>query len=581
MNPTLLRQRACIGAVLAVCILLTRAAAADETATTPPQLGPVFLAQQHVLEPTDPLFRLVSNLEALIKVQVYAEKPIDAPYVLAVLKLGDKQRHLHLRGPAKLPGPYTGDPVMRPHRYDDSFTAIVPRQWVRPGLEIAVELRRYDYTEAQNYDVGTSTSEAVQSIHTLARKDLGRINVGAPSPLVMNMFDFHYFGRGRQADHPTGWEDEFKARLPVSQFTVHRARNIVLDPVVWMPRGGIPTMRVTSPEQYEKDTGIRLDGEQGMSLRLGRALKRAGGWMGTWRLYYINICGLQAGGQAAGFQSVGSIHRNGVILHEVGHSLSLPHWHRNPRYPYKLTMYGENPGEPTTPNAGPTWAFDLNRREFLPPYQRTADGGYEWTKDPMAGGGRYPGPEYIYRHFSDFSVNQMRNFLEKRIVFFNDQTGQYARWNDQTAAYDLVVESDGLQLPLERDVDVVSLLVTASLVAESASIVYPPIGPYTAGLIHRFDPTTKAGRDNAKRFGFDEKGFNTAVRVTQGGKVSTYILDLKLSPDDDPHKHFHVAAINLPARDGNVTNVELLYAPNMLNDGIGPDARLLASWPKR
>jgi hypothetical protein len=542
-----------------------------------PRIDRVFFAQQHVLEPSSPNFKLVGNLEALVKVQVYADRPIPAPEVYAVLTIGDKVKDLRLRGPALLPQPYQGDPVLMPHRYDDSFTAMIPREWVQPGLRVAIELRDYDYVEAQDYDRYTQSSVAVNSIELLDRHDLGQISVGAPSRLVMNMFDFHYFGGGVEADHPTGWEAEFEARIPVSEMVVHRVRRVMLNEIVWMPFAGQPSMLLHNLDEAEAIAGQPLDGEQAMALRWSAALKRAAGHMGPWRLYYLNICGMHAGGQAGGFRACGSIHRNGVIIHEVGHTFGLPHWNRAKAYPYKSTMYGQVAGEPTNANAGPTWGYDLKRRAFLPAYTKT-DKGYKWAVDPMQGGGRYPGPEYIYRHFSDYSVHRIQRFLEERVVYWNDELGEYAKWNPETNAYDQVIANDGLQLPIERDVDVISLLFTPNLVLPDANIIYAPIGPYKAGLIERFDADSIEGRARAKSFGYDQKGYNVCLRVTQGGKATTYILDLKLSEDEDPLKAFHVGAINLPARDGEVTRAELLYTPDVVDQGVGPSAKVLYTW---
>ncbi|MBI1335588.1 MAG: hypothetical protein GC164_01345 [Phycisphaera sp.] len=551
----------------------------ESLAIPAPHIGRVFFAQQHVLEPTSPYFKLVGHLEALVKVQVYADAPVKSPNVFAVLELDGRNTAIRLRGPEVLPKPYAGDPVLMPQSYDESFTATIPREWVQPGLKVGIELREYDYTEAHDYDRDTKESTASNSIHVLDRKDLGTISVGAPSTLTMNMFDIHYFGLGRGADHPTGWEEEFKARYPISEFTVHRVRDIVFDKIVWMPRSGLPSVLCTSPEDYEKKTGQPIDGEQAMALAWGSALKRAAGVNWNWRLYYINICGMQAGGQARGFLACGSIHRNGVILHEVGHTLGLPHCPDDKNYPYCSTLYGLTPGTPDRPNAGPTWGYDLNRRVFLQPYVKT-DAGTEWTKDPMLGGGRYPGNEFIYRHFSDYNVHKMQTTLETRTVFWNDDLKQYARWNPDTAAYDRVIENDGLQFPIERDAQVVSLLVTANLVLPDANIIYSPIGPYTAGLIQRFDVDTEDGRKLALKFGYDQKGSNVCLRVTQGGKTSTYLLDIELSENDNPLQNFNVSAINLPARDGNVSRVELLYTPDVVTRGVGTHAKVLAVWSK-
>lgn len=575
-----------VGLVLGLALSLCASAALAETegeavpAGQGVQIGRVFFAQHHVLEPQSPYFKLVGNLETLVKVQVESDQPVKAPYVFAVLKVGDRQRDLRLRGPDVLPEPYKGDPVLMPHRFEDSFTAIIPREWIRPGLEVAIELREYDYTEAMNYQRDTHESKAVKSIHVLARREMGELTIGAPNVLVMNMFDFHYFGLGKEADHPTGWEQEFAARLPISELVLHRVRGISLDKMVWQPFGGHPSMTCSSPEEYQQKTGLAIDGEQGMALRLGRALKRAGGQANGWRLYYINICGLPCGGQAGGMMGCGSIHRNGVMLHEVGHALGLPHWTANVKaYPYQSTMYGQTPGEPAVANAGPTWGFDLNRMSFLPAYRKT-DAGYEWTRDPMMGGGRYEGPEYIYRHFSDYTMSRMNDYIEKNVVYWNDELGQYAKWNAQTRAYDAVVESGGLQFPIERDVDVISLLVTASLVVNDGSIVYAPIGPYKAGLIQLFQADSEADRAKMIQMGLGDKGYNVCLRVTQGGKVATYIMDLVLSSEDDPLKAFHVSAINLPSSDGEVTRAELLYCPDAIHQGTDEKPKVLYTWSK-
>ncbi len=556
---------------------------AQEVPTTKPADAPaaridkVFFAQQHVLEPSSPYFQLVSNLPALIKVQLHADAPGEAPYVFAVLKIGDKRTELRLQGPRVMPKPYTGDPVLMPQTYDDSYTAMIPSEWIKPGLEVAVELRSYDFTSIKQR-TDRETAASADPIRVLDRRDLGKLKVGAPNAVTMNMFYFHYFGRHMNAEHPEGWEDEFKNRNPMSELTVHKAPRLILKPMVWAPSDGSPAVLCSSPEEYEQKTGKKLPDSRSMTLQLLSPLKDAAGTEKFWRLYYANICGLHNGGVARfQFIACGDIDRPGIILHECGHAMRLPHCVSDKNYPYTSTMYGSTPGQATTPNAGPTWGFDLTRREFLSAYTKT-DAGYEWTKDPMQGGGEFPGPAYIYKHFSDYNVNKMQNTLDTLLVVWNDALGEYARWNPETGAYDKVVANDGVQLPAERDVEVFSVLATASLVTKEANLVYPPIGPYTAGLIRRFNADSEEDRKAAAQLGWGEKGRNVCLRITQGGKVTTYILDKTVSEKDDPLKTFHMFAINLPARDGKITHVDVLIANDVVTKGVGADAKVLYTW---
>ena len=62
---------------------------------------------------------------------------------------------------------------------------------------------------------------------------------------------------------------------------------------------------------------------------------------------YINIIGVAAGGQAGGFDGVGTISSLGVLNHELGHALSLPHWSGGAGYPYYGDMHSM-----TAPNNG-------------------------------------------------------------------------------------------------------------------------------------------------------------------------------------------------------------------------------------
>ncbi len=533
------------------------AAAAGET----PRIDRVFLAQHHVLEPDNPLFTLVGSLDALLKVQVHADAPRPSPTVQARLELDGRTDALPLKGPARLPPRPTGDPLLMTHSFEDSFTAVIPGDWVAPGLSVTVELL---------------DAEA----RVLDRRDLGALRVGAPSWERMTMFDVHYFGGGLGDDYPDGWFEQLVVRFPVAGMELQRVRNIVFEELVMLPRSGVPATRSGSREQYLEQTGVVWDGKQAIALRWNRALLRAAGPGpgGTQRLYYLNIHGVPSGGQGGGYQGVGSGTRHGVLIHELGHAFGLPDLVRpTRRYPYWGPMLGIDPyhGGVNTPHVGPTWAFDPVRREFLSPL---SDEG-TFRRDPMGGGGmNREGGEDLFRFFSDVHFSRMRTRIERNQTAWDATAGAYRRWDPETASFSLPAEQDETRPAGADDVEVISLLGSASLVTREANIVYPPIGPYRAGTVRLYDATSAEDRAGARAAGL--ANVNLCLRVTQGGRESTYLVDDPLDPAQDPldPASFHVFAINLRAEEGEVTRVELLHTPGVLDTGLPEDPDVVDRW---
>jgi len=530
-----------------------------------PKIVQVFFAQQHVQAPDNPLFTLVGNLEALIKVQVYSQTARPSPAVCAKLALGANVLDLPLKGPELLPKPPTGNPILMEQRFEDSFTAIIPREWIRPGLKVMLELKE-------------RSGPAKGSV--LDRKVCTTIRVGAPTRLIMTMFDFHFFGGAKGADYPKGWLEELGSKLPVAELELRRVRNIMFDKLVMPPQYDGPAVLCGSREEYQKKTGKKFDGEQGVTGRWNGALKEAAGagWGGTRRLYFSSIYGVFSGGEAGGLSGVGNGTMAGILLHELGHALGLPHWAGKTEYPYVGTMYGiPAPGSgDAAPHVGPTWAFDLARRAFISPIK---DGQYK--HDPMQGGGRGDGQPYMFTQFSDYSLSRIRGCLESTQVVWNERAGGYAQWDPGTGLYSRIVRGrGGPPGPIEDDVDVISVLVSASLVTAEANIVYPPIGPYMAGRLESFDASSPAGISRARGSGYDESNCNVCLRVAQGKKVKVYLLKDGLSPRDDPKaaKSLFIGAVNLPARDGEVTQADLLYTPGVMGSGVGSAFKLLYSW---
>jgi hypothetical protein len=174
----------------------------------------------------------------------------------------------------------------------------------------------------------------------------------------------------------------------------------------------------------------------------------------------------------------------------------------------------------------------------------------------------------------------MQNFVERRVLFWDETRKGYFRWNEETLSFSTKLESDGWNLATDPFAEVISILVSASAVTPEANLVYPPIGPYKAGLLTRFDASSAKDREHAKKFGFSDDKCDVCLRVTQGGTTTTYLLRSKLNPSADPLKggSYVTTAINLPAKDGKVTKVDLLHAPDVISKGVPTDAKVLYRW---
>ncbi len=515
----------------------------------------VYLAQTHVLEPDDPLFKLVGNRPALLKVQVIAPNGTAVPPVKAVLSVGRATTTLTLDGPDTLQDTFKVAPGLVQHRYDDSFTTLIPAEWIRPRLNIAV------------------TAGSVTVDHD--------IKVGAPTEVKMKMFDVHYFGLGNR-DYPAGAFDELEAKWPVAGLDIERVRNIDFPELVIPARSGAPNVRVTSKQDYRDQTGLSFDGEQAAALQWVEALSASGGNFDV-AMQYINIIGVAAGAQAGGFDGVGGVSL-GILNHELGHALSLPHWGDSSSYPYKGEMYGiePQPGVYKGTHVGPTWAFDLPSMTFIPPtVQENSVGGEVgyYKKSPMQGGGVGDQEQgFFFRHFSDFGVKKMQSYLEGKVAVYRD--GEHYKWDDEDGGYTRSVTNNGVRYPIEHDVQVISVMASMTLSDRNVNMVYPPIGPYEGNLILTFDPTKASDRATADDVFCPSGGCDFTLRVVQGGQQRAYMLPASGTEGADPYSRssLKTEAVNLRASDGAVTRVELLLTPDAEKDGLPGNPEVLYIW---
>ncbi len=525
-------------------------------------INAVYFAQTHVLKATDPYFGMVGNREALIKVHVTDPAAPASPAVSATLSLNSQTLVVPLTGPATLPTSIPDGLGVVQHSFANTFTAYIPAVWMKKGLQVTV-------------NAGTASTT------------IADMKVSAPTKVIMTMTDVQYFANTTD-NYPANTFAEIEAKWPVSDLEVRRLGNVVFRELVIPPRADVSAqaVRVRSKAEYQAQTGLSFDGEQAAALEWNGALKRAAGTSGRWSLYYLNVYNAFAGGQAGGFAGVGSGTSVGILHHELGHALSLPHWGDSAAYPYKGDMHGiQAPTNYNETHAGPAWAFDLRTKAFIPPTVQSNNAGGKpvgtYKADPMQGGGTgWQEPAYLMNHFSDYSVNQMRSYLNSHVVVWNAALNSYAQWNQTTGDYTTTVSNNGVQFPTQRDVQVISILASVSGAKPSINMVYPPIGPYTAGLIRRFDPTVAADRTAAQSIFSPASGSDYCVRVVQGGVTKTFMLAASslTSPALTDAASLETEAINLPAADGAVTRIELLSTPNAEDVGLPANPAVLYTW---
>ena len=70
------------------------------------------------------------------------------------------------------------------------------------------------------------------------------------------------------------------------------------------------------------------------------------------------------------------------------------------------------------------------------------------------------------------------------------------------------------------------------------------------------------------------------MRVTQGKTTRTYLIPAVWEPDENPALpwNFSTHAVNVPARDGKVTRVELLLTPHAEKNGLPDNPKVLDVW---
>ena len=531
----------------------------------------IYIAQTHVVEPTyvvpntSERLKLISNRAALIKAQIIASGNVTAPLVQAILILNGNTTIIPLTGPAILPENFNATIGEVTHTFEDSFTGIIPKEWMQPNLVIRVEAG-VEFTE------------------------LNDLHIGAPNKMIVTNFEVNGFV-DQTSNFPNGWQDEFAEKFPTSELLVQDVP-IFFEEVSVPPTSGRIATRISSSNDYESITGFSNfttnSGPQNIVATQWKAALRdaAGKFYGRMKYFHVawNFENTANKGVGGGYSSVSRRGPNslGILLHEMGHALSLPHWGNNNDYPYKGNMHGIlAPNIYNDTHSGPVWSYDSRTNQFISPTQADVTPS-TYKNDPMQGGGdRFKEPGFLTNHFSDYSVNRMRNMLENHLVIFNEDINAYAKWDNTTLDYTNVQNNfNQINYPIQRDVEVISVMAAASGTTPQANIVYKPIGPYLSGIVRLFDPSLSVDRIDAQNVFCPDGGCDTTLKIIQGG-ITKYVmlpmsLDSSLSETDV--NSFSTRAVNLLASDGEISSIELLETPNVEDVGLPTDPVVLSSW---
>lgn len=545
-----------------------------------------------------PMLKLVGGRDVLLKVDVVSTRQEAAPLLQARVLNGSGVElwTATLVGPGVLPASLPSGPGEVSHDLAKSFAALIPGEYIQAGLEIALTF--------------TTAAESWSEVYPVV--------VGAPTVLPLTMFDFDYFGTRGSRVLSNAVLDEVGLKLPVREFRVQRVDTFI-SAATFFPQSQVvdgvsystPYIRASSFEdwaqQAEAITGVAWEAKNGRGVDHSQVLIRAMLYAGA-QHYIVSMHGNFNDGTSGNFKGRGNsqmfssstsadvLNARNLFVHELSHNFDLYHWHEqtNGAYPYKGAMFGVGAEGANETHCGPVWRYrpaafgDSAMGAFVTPYLEAAAGGLRYRRVISTSGSRDDRAVEVNElvgTYSDWDVRVAQEWFESKIRVWNEDFGYWATWDSVTASYSKEVrEVVGLDLPLDAEpVSVFSVIVAVSSITPQANLVYGPVGPYSSGLIRRFDP--RVGEDVAAAAGLvgycPPGGCDYSVKVTQGGVERVYMLQASdtegdVAPTDD--SALTHTAINLPALDGAIEQVELLHTPDAQSLGMQGSPTSLYTW---
>eukprot|EP01133_Synstelium_polycarpum_P010244 gene10244-11943_t len=428
---------------------------------------------------------LTANRQTMFLVDLLNTTEIDSPVLEAYVN-GQKVGEVDLNAPNMLPPTESNGTSYS----STTWSAIVPREWMKPGLSVLVNADNYEPSLFRPLKVGMDTHMDLRTLPMYLfgctpGEKCGFLNeTGAPLQKYV---------------------DELYQKWPMSTLSPvnHPAQYIQFPYLIFGPAGkDQPAFKGLNTDMERKGFEI-----MGITLGLLGAIRSANGESSTNNQYYaplqmLNAAGNPSGpggglGTVGGSTGVGDDSYAGIFIHEQGHAFGLPHAGDNypARYPYLQGSLN-----------GSTWGFDFNHNQFLATFVPTSAEYYEGCKDHtvidpqgrctkqnvMQGGSGYQAKGYRYTMFADYD-------MEGKVIYDKSYPGLYKIWNETISDFEKYIlgnDSNGLYgmdsgLPMTRDVPVATIIITLSTAGTAdVSQVYPLI-TYTGNVRRWIDPTDK------------------------------------------------------------------------------------------
>lgn len=431
--------------------------------------GYVSFAQSHTIAPEgnsqNELPRMVSNRDTLLMFTVQVPYQADnVIYAEIIDKNGIVLGKLELNPPSSMPKSdrpnNLGEDRPNVTYAENTWTGIIPWNWVQPGITIQFEDVQGQTSELNNIDVGGENEIVIHNIR------IGMLT----EPPVLNQLE----------DNPMLAADYFQ-KLPITSMIVGNYSPISLKEVV-LPDGTVYTESSTSEGGYHTGDMRELIGKSLISMGINNANFGINETAGSaqWQPHYYNqyVTHKSVGVYSNGLQYHGLSGGNGMATlldtvgnefsHELGHAYGMGHYPGGGLF----STHNENSG----------WGWDALSNRFIANFLWNQSGVtdidgevthpfnelYRYNTDAMAGGVA-SSPISQYTHHTGYTAKRIQQNFEKtgRLTKYG-----YEKWNESTKR----MESHDIgKVPSVYGTEVVTLVGYYDPLMEKSSYIYPAL----------------------------------------------------------------------------------------------------------